>query len=315
MAWGTTNSSITGANGIGANFAPDTLDRRVEPVERLVLDDGRDLGAEAHPRDGLVRDDAAVRLLDGLDDRLLVERLERPWVDDLDRDALLLELIGGVERLVDESAGRDDGDVLALPHHPRLAERDRLELVRHLFLEAVQRPVLEEDHGVVLVDRAVEEPADVRRRGGEDHLQARDVDEPRLELLRVLGTGRPACAALRPDGQRHLQLPARHVAMLGRLVDDLLGRERQEVLVHDLDDRAHALHRRADPCADDSDLGDRRVADALGAELVQQPLGDAHRAAHLGDVLAHDEDVVVLAHRGRDGIADCFPVRELGHYA
>jgi hypothetical protein len=27
----------------------DALDRRVEPVERLVLEHGRDLGAEAHP--------------------------------------------------------------------------------------------------------------------------------------------------------------------------------------------------------------------------------------------------------------------------
>src|SRR5205814_148365 len=35
---------------------PDALDRRVEPVERLLLDDGRDLRAEAHPRHRLVRD-------------------------------------------------------------------------------------------------------------------------------------------------------------------------------------------------------------------------------------------------------------------
>ena len=41
----------------------DALDRRVEPVERLVLQHGRHLGAEAHARHGLVRDDRAVRLL------------------------------------------------------------------------------------------------------------------------------------------------------------------------------------------------------------------------------------------------------------
>ena len=97
--------------------------------------------------------------------------------------------------------------------------------------------------------------------------------------------------------ERHLELPARHVAVLRRLVDDLLGRERQEVLVHDLDDRPHALHRRADAGADERHLGDRRVAHALGPELGEHPLRHAHRAAHLGDVLAHDEDVVVLAHR------------------
>src|SRR3954453_10037433 len=55
----------------------DALDRRVEPVEGLVLQDPRALGAEAHPRPGLVRDDRAVRLLHGTDERLLVERLKR----------------------------------------------------------------------------------------------------------------------------------------------------------------------------------------------------------------------------------------------
>ena len=34
-----------------------------------------------------------------------------------------------------------------------------------------------------------------------------------------------------------------------------------------------------------------------GPELVEQALRHGHRAAHLGDVLAHDEDAVVLAQR------------------
>src|SRR3954466_7555461 len=62
---------------------PDPLDRRVEPVERLVLDDRRDLGADPHPHDRLVRDHAPVRLLHRLDQRLLVERQQRPRIDDL----------------------------------------------------------------------------------------------------------------------------------------------------------------------------------------------------------------------------------------
>ena len=165
--------------------------------------------------------------------------------------------------------------------------------VRHLALDRVEQPVLEEDDRVVVVDRRPEQAAHVLGRRREHDLQARDVHEPRLELLRVLRARRPAGAALRADRQRHLDLAARHVAVLRRLVDDLLERERQEVLVHDLDDRAHARHRRADARADDRHLGDRRVAHALRAELVEQALRDGHRAAHLGDVLAHDEDVVV----------------------
>src|SRR5262249_4808793 len=92
----------------------DALDRGVEPVEGLVLDDGGDLRAEAHLHDRLVRDDAAVRLLDRGDDRVLVERLQRSRVDDLDRDALLPGLAGRLQRLVNEPPCRDDGDILAL---------------------------------------------------------------------------------------------------------------------------------------------------------------------------------------------------------
>ena len=77
---------------------------RVEVVERLFLDDGRDLCAPAHARDGLMGDDGAVRLLHGGDESVLVERLQRPRVEDLAGDPLLSGLLGRLERLVDEAA-------------------------------------------------------------------------------------------------------------------------------------------------------------------------------------------------------------------
>ena len=80
----------------------------------------------------------------------------------------------------------DDSDVLACAVDPGLSERDRLELVGHLALDRVQRAVLEENDGVVVVDRAPEEPAHVLRRRREDDLEPGDVDEPGLELLSVL---------------------------------------------------------------------------------------------------------------------------------
>jgi hypothetical protein len=139
------------------------------------------------------------------------------------------------------------------------------------------------------------------------------VHEPGLELLRVLRSRRPPRAALGADRQRHLDLSSRHRAVLRRLVDELLHRERQEVLVHDLDDRPHALHRGADPGPDDRHLGDRGVADALRPELVEQALRHRHRAAHLRDVLAHEEHVLVLAQRTRERIPHGLAVRHLRH--
>src|SRR4029078_3710133 len=43
------------------------------------------------------------------------------------------------------------------------------------------------------------------------------------------------------------------------------------------------------------------------------PLRHPHRPAPLGDVLAHDEDVVVAAHRGRERVADGLAVAQLSH--
>jgi hypothetical protein len=70
-------------------------------------------------------------------------------------------------------------------------------------------------------------------------------------------------------------------------------------------------HRGADTGSHDriSEIGVLRRA---GAELLEHPLGDAHRAAHLGDVLAHDEDVVVRAHRAR-ARRERFAVGDLRH--
>ena len=94
--------------------------------------------------------------------------------------------------------------------------------------------------------------------------------------------------ALRPQHERHRELPPRHEVRLGRLVDELVERERHEVHEHDLDDRAKAGLRGADRDAADRGLADRRVADTLGAELLREPGGRTPRPA-LRDVLAEHE--------------------------
>ena len=99
---------------------------------------------------------------------------------------------------------------------------------------------------------------------------------------------RPAAGG-HADHQRHRELPARHVRDRGRVVHDLVEREQAEVAGHDLDDRPQAGHRRADAGADEAVLGQRRVADALRAELLEQALGHGVAAAVLADVLAHHE--------------------------
>ena len=118
----------------------------------------------------------------------------------------------------------------------------------------------------------------------------------------------PRCDA--PTGSRStigtLHLAVAHVVHLGRLVDDLVHGAEDEVAVLHLGDRPHARHRRADRGADDRGLRDRRVDDALAAELVGKPErhGEAAaEAARHADVLAEQEDGRVGAHGDPHGIA------------
>ena len=78
----------------------DPRHRPVEVVERLLGDDRRDLRAVPAEPVVLVDDEALAGLADGVEDRLLVERSERPQVDDLDADALLGDPVGRLEGVV-----------------------------------------------------------------------------------------------------------------------------------------------------------------------------------------------------------------------
>ena len=113
---------------------------------------------QAATRIRLVHHDEAPGLLDALVDRLLVERRGRSGVDDLALDAVRGELGGGLLGHADHAADGDDGDVAALTHDVRLAERDRVQLLGHVALDSVHDLVLEVDHGIVVADRATSRP-------------------------------------------------------------------------------------------------------------------------------------------------------------
>ena len=61
-------------------------------------------------------------------------------------------------------------------------------------------------------------------------------------LCRELAAG----AGRHADNQRHGELAARHMRDRRGVVDDLVERQQAEIDRHDLDDRPHAGHRRAD---------------------------------------------------------------------
>ena len=71
--------------------------RRVEMVEALLHDHGRELGANPQRLDVLVNNEGSVRPFDRLEDGGFVEWLQRTQIDHFDFDALTSELVGGLE--------------------------------------------------------------------------------------------------------------------------------------------------------------------------------------------------------------------------
>ena len=105
-------------------------------------------------------------------------------------------------------------------------------------------------------------------------------------------------AAANGGGQHHRQLdvPARHVGVLGQMVVDLVHADAKEVNKHQLHDRPQAGSGRASGGADEGGLRNRGVHDAVFAELLQQPAGGAKNAAISTNVFPHDEHRVVTLH-------------------
>src|SRR5579859_7267529 len=117
-----------------------------------------------------------------------------------------------------------------------------------------------------------------------------------------------AGAVGRADHQRTADLAAEHRADLRGVVDHLIHGDQQEVDRHDLDDRALAEHRRADAGTDEALFGDRRVADAVGAELLEQAGGHLVGAVEYADLLAHYEHASVAVHLLAHRQAQCLAV-------
>src|SRR5262245_37593951 len=290
----------------------DAHDRRVEVLEGLFGNDRRQLAADAAGAPRLVEQQRAARLGHRREDRLAIQRRQAPEIDDLRLHAVGLQLLRGVERRVHHRAERQDRQVAAFALHFGLPDRDDVVLLRHVVLDAaVQELVLEVQDRVVVPNRGLEESLRVVGGRGLDHLEAGRVPEVGFGIQRVeraaadTAAGRPAAEA---RAARAVPVPARrgevrqHVEAAGDEVDEL-----------DLAHWPDAHVGRADRLADDRLLGNRRIDDALLAELLDQPFGDLECAAVRADVFAHDEDAVVGRHLVEERLADGFEIGDDWH--
>ena len=144
---------------------------------------------------------------------------------------------------------------------------------------------------------------------GQIDFQAGIVDEPHLWILRVEGAAVDVSAAGAAQDERRGRAP--EVVRLGDHVADLVEGAADEVHELKFGDRAHAGERRAESRAHDGGFGDGRVDDALGAEAVDESVGDFERAAVDADVFAEAEDGRVALHFFPDSLADGFEIGKL----
>ena len=115
------------------------------------------------------------------------------------------------------------------------------------------------------------------------------------------------------DDDRAVHLPAEHVVDLGRLVEQLVAGDGQEVDEQDLDHGAQPRRGRADRVADDGRLGDGGIEHPRGPELLVDRPRHAETATELAHVLAGDVDVGIAAHLQGEGFRDGLHVVEGPH--
>jgi hypothetical protein len=207
----------------------------------------------------------------------------------------------------------DDGHVTARPLDVGLAQRNDVLPFGNLALHVVEHLALDEDDRIVVSDGALEEALGVGRCRRHDDLETGDVGVIALEGLRVLRGELQRRAARAAKDRRHSHLSVRHVPHLGGVVHELVDGEEREVPGHELDDGPQAHHGGADADAGESELRDRRVHHAHGAELVEQSAAHLVRALVDADFLAHEEDVGVALHLLAERLVEGVAVGEGGH--
>ena len=134
---------------------------------------------------------------------------------------------------------------------------------------AVERDVLVVQHRIGIGDGGRHQRARVVRRRRNDDLDAGRAVEPGFGILRVVRTGVAQPAPRHAHHHRRAAAPA--VAVLRRVVHELVEAGGDEVVELDLADRPLPRQRRTDADAEHRAFRDRRVDDAV-AEFLEQRL-------------------------------------------
>src|SRR5262245_55149256 len=146
-------------------LAGHACDRRVQPVERLLHHDRRDLRTDAGEGPALLHRDDPVGLLHRFHDRGDVQRAQRAQIDHLGIDALARQLLGRRQREADLQREGGDRDVLAWPLDAGATDRqDELGIGRYREALAIEDFILQKHDRIGIADRRLQQSLGVRRR-------------------------------------------------------------------------------------------------------------------------------------------------------
>ena len=275
----------------------DTRGRSVEIVEGLAHNVRHDVRTPSAGRGLLLDGNKDVGSPHAVADWRDVQGPQHLDVDHFRLDAFGVQTFGGGKSLPDHREAGDNCGVTAGPQHPRAAwHRHIINADRRRSLHRQQRLVLKHENRIVVADRGLQHQIGLFGIGGTDDLDPRHRQEPGLGGLRVLGAESQAGSAESPNDDRRLDAPARHEAVLGDAVGDLIEADPEEVGEHNLDDGPVAGQRETQRRADEAGLRDRRIADALRAKLFIETVACLEGAAGLANILAHDQGLRIAPH-------------------
>src|SRR6202050_3514346 len=201
----------------------------------------------------------------------------------------------------------NDAQVAAFADDVRFADGDYVIFCRNFALDAaVEVFVFEEDARIIVADGGFDQPFGVVGRGRADDFEAGIVDEPHFGILRMEGAAVDVSAAGAAQDQRRGRAP--EIMRLRDHVADLVEGAADEIHELEFGDGAHPGERRSEGRAYDGGLGDGGVDDALGAEAIDESVGDFETSAVDADVFGAAGDGGLTVHFFPDSLADGFEV-------
>src|SRR6185437_1292131 len=197
----------------------------------------------------------------------------------------------------------NDGNILTILYCPAFSDPDGIIVLRNGSADAsIESLMFEEEYRVRIFDRGDQQSFCIEGSGRIDDLQPRRMEKPRLVALRMKRTGSDPGSGRHPDDDIGVLSPT--VIYLCQIVHYLVEAGRDEIGELHFHDAFETLQAQPQCAAHNGAFAQRRIPDPALTILIHQPVGDLEGAPIFGDVLSHQDKVIVFAHRLVQTFAD-----------